>query len=671
MWTLGCSDPTNPPVAAGASASSSSAMSNVPQAAQPAPVREGGALVRAASEDALYLAHEDLGVVWRIALPLTDKSARVPVKMPGPPAAVLALSDRILVTVRDPGMLVMLKPDAAKGLVETARVTLPNDAWGIAVTPDEGTALVTSAWTHQVSAVDIASAKKLWSVEVAREPRAVLVRPDGKSAYVTHLTSGSLTRLDGLPQKPDAKRVAFPAAPIRTLPERAEAATLAYGAVFSPDGARLFVPRQALGAFGKSAWNGQATVDILLTADETPLARPAEKSLMMWTKAFQKEATNFSGFARTEDITVTGPGPTQARPAFLQPRAIGYRKRTHTLLVASEGTNQLVELDALSIDPSTHALDAYKACGAPTGVALAEDEAAAYVFCRSTHELAYVPLSSHDGKASSKDKERIVRLTTDPLSAKAARGRQLFYDASDSQMSDGFACAGCHPEGRDDGHVWHEDESADDKGEVSTRTLHAFEMNVVSEGVLKGSPRQTPMLAGRVTATGSYGWKGRSPSLRHRVITGFNIHRWLGGWVDPPQAIERAEALVVFLREGLTPPPREKRALSKQEERGRELFNHADVGCASCHLPKTEYTNRAAVGLGEWPFDKRRYDQEAGDWRFKTPSLLYIAGTPPYYHDGSMPTLEALIETNGTRMGHTAQLSKDDRAALVAFLKTL
>ena len=56
---------------------------------------------------------------------------------------------------------------------------------------------------------------------------------------------------------------------------------------------------------------------------------------------------------------------------------------------------------------------------------------------------------------------------------------------------------------------------------------------------------------------------------------------------------------------------------------------------------------------------------------FKTPSLLFGGGTPPYYHDGRAPTLETLISGNDDRMGRTRQLTEEDRAALVAFLKTL
>jgi cytochrome c peroxidase len=157
------------------------------------------------------------------------------------------------------------------------------------------------------------------------------------------------------------------------------------------------------------------------------------------------------------------------------------------------------------------------------------------------------------------------------------------------------------------------------------------------------------------------------------VLIGFTIHRWWagGGWGDGAERIERAEALAAFVRTGLRPPPHEPRPLTDVEEQGRKIFEDVKVGCTQCHAAKTEYTNRALSDLGKWPVNKERFDEESGDWKFKVPSLLFVGGTAPYYHDGSAPTLEALIDQNGSRMGNTGHLSKDQRAALVAFLRTL
>jgi len=115
-----------------------------------------------------------------------------------------------------------------------------------------------------------------------------------------------------------------------------------------------------------------------------------------------------------------------------------------------------------------------------------------------------------------------------------------------------------------------------------------------------------------------------------------------------------------------------RRAAHPGKKSGQRLFSDSAVGCATCHDPKTEYTTRALSELSPLPLDKKRFDKEKSPkYEFKIPSLAFIGGTAPYYHDGSIPTLELLIDLNGDRMGHTKQLSKDDRAALVAFLRTL
>jgi hypothetical protein len=90
------------------------------------------------------------------------------VALPGQPASVLSLGKRVLVTVRDPGLLVFLRNDGDE-LFEEARLPVSADAWGLAVTADLKTARVTSAWTHQLTAIDIESASVRWTANLARE----------------------------------------------------------------------------------------------------------------------------------------------------------------------------------------------------------------------------------------------------------------------------------------------------------------------------------------------------------------------------------------------------------------------------------------------------------------------------------------------------------------------
>jgi DNA-binding beta-propeller fold protein YncE/mono/diheme cytochrome c family protein len=638
--------------------------------------------VRAVTDDALYVADEDHGVVRRVALPLdTSAPAILDVPMPGPPAQVLALDGRVLVTVRDPGLLLIMRPDPQKGLVETARVELPADAWGVAVTPDEKTALVTSAWTHQVSAIDIETGKKRWSIDVAREPRAVVVRPDGASAYVTHLTGSSITRIDDIGGSPVAKAVALPPDPVRAPSGKTLNASLAYSAALSDDGTRLYVPRHALGAIGKTAWQepwfGTSTVDVLVTATDKPIIGKRVPGL---PKARTTELEERQG-ARG-DLSVSAAEFTP----FLQPRAIAYRKTAKTLLVAGEGDDTVAELNAQSVSPALQWLRSYKvgskydkfirvagAGGAPSGIALSADERTAYVFCRSTYDIAVVALADPSAPPYNKKDEAKVpptptaHLAEDPHPNDIAMGRRLFYNATDELTSGGLACAGCHPEGRDDGHIWHEAEFGDHMvffGEPENTPAS-------EQKDIRGYPRQTPMLAGRVNAKGPYGWHAQNADLYERLKEGFGLHRWA---LDNREGADneiraRAGFLMAFLRKGLATPPKEARDLTEIEQKGKQIFLSERTQCAKCHVPESDYTDRE-----KYAFKRKKppqgYDDEAKN-EFKTPSLKFVAGTPPYFHDGSAATLDQLIEQNNDWMGKTNHLSKEEQAALVAFLKTL
>jgi hypothetical protein len=345
-------------------------------------VREGSTIARSPTGDALYVADEDHGCVRRIPLPLDVQNPAPAVPMPGQPAQVLALADRVLVTIRSagavppgaaaaaaaatkpftgratlvpsatgPGLLLTLRPDPDKGLVEIARVELPQDAWGVAITPDESTALVSSAWAHRVSAVDLATGKVRWTVDVPREPRAVVVRPDGRAAYVTHLVGAGLTRIDDLDGEPKVRSLSFPASPLRTPVGRHLGASLAYAATLSPDGRRLFVPRHALGAIGPQAWFGAATVDVLLTGDDTPLA-PMRRD---GPRAVAPDAKPMM-----ENLAAGGTAPRVKPAPFAQPRAVAYREKTDTLLVLGEGDDSMVMLDARAVDPAMHVLGSFR-----------------------------------------------------------------------------------------------------------------------------------------------------------------------------------------------------------------------------------------------------------------------------------------------------------------------
>ena len=60
----------------------------------------------------------------------------------------------------------------------------------------------------------------------------------------------------------------------------------------------------------------------------------------------------------------------------------------------------------------------------------------------------------------------------------------------------------------------------------------------------------------------------------------------------------------------------------------------------------------------------------ASNTTFDTPTLEFVAGTAPYFHDGRYPTLHQLLVKSDGKMGHTKQLSSEDMDALEAYLRT-
>ena len=695
---VGCGNRPSPPLPDAGSAPPASASAPALTAAPPpdaaAPAlslrHEGSALALSPTEDVLYLADEDHRVLRRAPLPL-DLAKVTALPMPGAPAQVLPLARRVLVTIRDPGLLLILEPGpdgAAKGLVEVARVALPADAWGLAVTPDESTALVTSAWTHQLSAVDLATAKLKWSIDVPREPRAVVVRADGAGAYLTHLVGAALTRVDDLSGTPRPHPVELPPAPARAPSAKILDAALAYSALLDEGGARLFVPRHALGALGQGSWFGATTVDVLATAGDTPVLPRRLPGVPMARHPLIVKMIE-AGLVTNFDVSGVDLAP------ILQPRAAVLRRRTHTLLVAGEGDDRVAELDALSVAPMMRPLAVYKVgqCrdarlpvaasgGAPTGLALSRDESRLYVFGRATCDLAEIELvdpenpppvtgSPDAGTPAVPARMSSIHLADDLLGKEEALGRRVFYNATDPVVSGGLACAGCHPEGRDDGHVWHESRVTSQNESERVIFLGEPELAPDEKGGKSGWARQTPMLAGRVGAVGPYGWHAQNADLVARLKDGFGLHRWSSVYPSAEgEQLARIQVLRAFVQKGLVPPPREAREPTAAETRGKEIFSSEQAKCSRCHAPETDYTDRIAYPFTPAVAAPAGFEDDPRA-EFRTPSLRFVGGTPPYFHDGRYSTLEELLEKNNDRMGHTSHLSRDDRAALIAFLRTL
>jgi cytochrome c peroxidase len=83
---------------------------------------------------------------------------------------------------------------------------------------------------------------------------------------------------------------------------------------------------------------------------------------------------------------------------------------------------------------------------------------------------------------------------------------------------------------------------------------------------------------------------------------------------------------------------------------------------------RSEYGGPAATEAEMGRFNTTR--NPADRHVFRVPSLRNVALTPPYFHDGSAPTLELAVRTMGrVQLGQT--LTAEQVASIVAFLRTL
>ncbi len=275
--------------------------------------------------------------------------------------------------------------------------------------------------------------------------------------------------------------------------------------------------------------------------------------------------------------------------------------------------------------------------------------------------------------------------------AKAELGRILYFDRRIS-ADESVSCASCHaPE-------------------------HAFtDGAAVSTGIrLQKGNRSAPTVINRAYSLAQF-WDGRAASLEDQAkgpmanpiemgnthdaivarLQGIQGYRPLfnSAFDSPEITIDRvAKAIACFERtvlSGNAPYDRyvngDRKAMSAAQVRGMHVF--VDVAkCDKCH-EGANFTLNAYANLGIGT-DKPEPDtgrfavtHDPRDWgAFKTPTLRDISRTAPYMHDGSLATLEDVVEfyDKGGKPNRNLDanikplhLTAPQKADLVAFLKAL
>jgi len=246
------------------------------------------------------------------------------------------------------------------------------------------------------------------------------------------------------------------------------------------------------------------------------------------------------------------------------------------------------------------------------------------------------------------------RFPAQRLRSEIAGGRQSFQVAlgntafsspllfGEPARGAGLSCNSCHVNGHNNPDFNIPGHSARPGGLDATGSL----FNPAAEDGV-ANPVDIPSLRG-IRYLAPYGRDGRIASLRE-----FTRHVIVNEFAGPEPAPMLLDALVAYMNEfEFLPNPRLDAAgglapgASAGERRGAAAFGAA---CAACHVPATAFTDGRAHDVGT-------------EGRFRTPTLLGVADSAPYGHDGRWPDLAAAVA------GHAPALGEAERDDILAFL---
>ncbi|MDP9323571.1 MAG: cytochrome-c peroxidase, partial [Acidobacteriota bacterium] len=186
-------------------------------------------------------------------------------------------------------------------------------------------------------------------------------------------------------------------------------------------------------------------------------------------------------------------------------------------------------------------------------------------------------------------------------------------------------------------------------------------------------------------------WDGRARTLEEQVLKPIEDRNELDSPVADAAARvglspdDLSRALASYVRSILSGNSRfdrfvngERTALSPDEVAGLQIFR-GKGNCTACHVGPN-FSDERLHNTGVAWREGRFVDVGAGRGDFKTPTLREVARTGPYMHDGSLATLEEVIELY--ERGGNANPSIDpeirpltltgaEKTQLLAFLRSL
>jgi mono/diheme cytochrome c family protein len=560
--------------------------------------------------------------------------AKPPVRVQPPSylvsSRIAALADGALVIDADSGMVVRTDRTGAA----QARLSIGKSPGTLALDTAGAVAYVADRAGDRVVALDLRTGlaqRTSWTTPA--EPFGVALAPDTATLYVTLGADRMLVAYD-VRTGTERWRVALPAEPraIAVSPDgtRALVTTTTTGSLLDVSLATHTVSEIAYDTTCDDCVDGSAFARgaAVLFIDGRRAIASFQREVPRAIELFSSAADRYGGTARTPItqhlafLSFDGPAPPAQVVAQIfanQPRSLSWDATRDMLFVAGVASDTFLALPGvtsgstldLRFDARTLTLQGAEACG-PDG--LARGNGIVYIWCSLSRRIV-----SFTAETSSESDP----IADSSLSPAAHDGFVLFHSARhEINRGRAITCATCHVEGRADGLSW----------------------QIVLDVL------QTPILAGRVSSTAPYKWAASDKTLARSINS--TVTRLGGSGLDAKQTA----ALVAYLE--ALPAPRTPTLDPGAVARGKEVFESWD--CGDCHSGP-RYTDRQT-------------HQFRSVWHdFDTPSLIGLAASAPYYHDGSAPTLEALLRGEGKVRGMSdfARLTDAQRADLAAFLASL
>lgn len=587
-------------------------------------------------DQTIWIVNPDSGSVTRIDSHQDDRLAEI--HSGQEPWAIVVAPDgkQVYIADRATGNLVII--DALLNTV-TLTVAVGYELGGIALSPSGNKAYITSTATDEVIVVNTQTQQVEKRIAVGYLPYALAITDDGDNedndefAYVTHLFAQPTT--DGVEATDNGREGRITVIDL-------SAYTVLSPIVLPPNETGFPNLLTSITVAGNWAWAPYVRAAPDLPNGLTTRVFAAASVLNLTT---QSEDT--AAYLPLNDQEIFG-SPVN-NPVAAIPAPDG--KRLYLVLAGSD----LVEVIDIST-PHQPKLEKFIAVGKnPRGMALNGTGTQGYVMNYLSRSVSVLDLTTLAVTAD-------ITTTAEALPPAILQGKILFNNAVNPKLSQGswISCATCHPDGGTDSVTW----------------------------MFPDGPRQTPPIW-NATQTLPWHWSAALDEAQDVEETIHLIQLGLGlaPGADPaqlgvPNAGRAADldALAAFMRLGIRTPAI---APTPEEQHGRALFISA--GCVVCHGGAT-WSASALPGLpGELDPDGNglidgvlrnvgtlNQRDVRGATGFDIPSLLNIRLTAPYFHDGSAPTLYALLATGHPTPGaEQVRLTTSEITALVTFLQTI